>query len=759
MNDWILVPVLMICALFFSVSCKKNPEEESGNNYRIEGPENFQVENTEKDEEGHQRMLNLLAGIRDLTSKNNQYLGDGRARQARELLANATPQTPVKENWFHHRILGWAELNLGNEIEGIKHLKLAYDLLPEVKDSIEEKRVMENIFMLGVAWMRRGETENCCARFTPESCIIPIRGGGLHTKEEGSRNAIRYFEEILKKAPAKSVWHYRARWLLNIAWMTLGQYPGSISKDYLIPEDSFRSNYQFPVLHNIASDLGIDTFNLSGGVVIDDFNNDDYLDIFTTSWASDANPKLFISREDGSFTESQVPTHLEGIYGGLNVEPADYNNDGNLDLFVLRGAWLAAAGGYPNSLLRNNGNGTFTDVSFNLGLANIHRPTQTAGWADFDNDGDLDLFVGNETTPGNKAPCQLFRNDGEKGFVDVALSAGVTNDRFTKGVSWGDYDNDRYPDLYVSNFRSENRLYHNNGDGTFTDLAPTLKVTDPSSSFPAWFWDYDNDGNLDIFVSSYSGNIEHVAAHRLNEDADFETLCLYRGDGNGNFIDVATDAGLQDPVLPMGSNFGDINNDGYLDFYLGTGDPGFGSLMPNLMYLNVGGSKFVDVTMASRLGHLQKGHAVSFADLDNDGDLDLFEQLGGAYPGDAFRDALFENPGFKNHSITVKLVGKETNRSAIGARIKATFNEGGKARSVYRHVSSGGSFGANPMRQTIGTGSAEKIQSLEIFWPVTGATQKFTEIECDQSIEIVEGSNTYRPLDLTPRPFLKKNSG
>ena len=145
-------------------------------------------------------------------------------------------------------------------------------------------------------------------------------------------------------------------------------------------------------------------------------------------------------------------------------------------------------------------------------------------------------------------------------------------------------------------------------------------------------------------------------------------------------------------------------------------------------------------------------------DMDNDGDLDLFEQLGGAYPGDAFSDALFENPGFKNHSITIKIVGKKTNRSAIGARIKATFNENGKTRSVYRHVCSGGSFGANPLRQTIGTGSARKLQSLEIFWPVTGNAQKFKEIECDQNIEIVEGSNTYKSLNLVPRPFLKKNS-
>ena len=181
-----------------------------------------------------------------------------------------------------------------------------------------------------------------------------------------------------------------------------------------------------------------------------------------------------------------------------------------------------------------------------------------------------------------------------------------------------------------------------------------------------------------------------------------------------------------------------------MDFYLGTGDPGFGSLMPNLMYLNRGGIKFDDVTMASRLGHLQKGHAVAFADLDKDGDLDLFEQLGGAYPGDGYRDALFENPGFGNTSISLKINGEQSNRSAIGARIKINFIENGKVRSVFRQVSSGGSFGANPLRQCIGIGKAQVVDSIEIYWPTTGKVQKFENINAGSIIEINEGSDQIR---------------
>ena len=740
-NFFVFPPVGVISILIFLNACNKGREMEPN----IKPPNNSQIIiQTPADIESHQKMLIALKAIKESTNDENKYLGDRRARQVREIIKNTSPESPKKQRWFHHRILGWAELNLGNEEEGIKHLKFAYDLLPDVQGEVEQKRIFENIFMLGVAWMRRGETENCCSRFTPESCIIPISKNAIHVKEEGSRNAIKYFNELLKKAPEKSVWHYRSKWLLNIAWMTLGQYPDKLPKEHLIPESSFQSDQSYPVFRNVSSELGLDTFNLSGGVVIDDFNNDSLLDIFTTSWSSDAIPKLFIGEKNGSFKDASSSSGFEGIYGGLNVEPADFNNDGNLDLYILRGAWLEGAGDMPNSLIRNNGDGTFTDVSFSQGLAERNYPTQTAGWADFDNDGDLDLFVGNETTGGAVAPCQLFRNDGNAGFTDIAIIAGVTNERFTKGVSWGDYNNDSYPDLYVSNFRGKNRLYKNNGDSTFTDVAEEKGVSNPFSSFPAWFWDFDNDGHLDIFVASYSGNIEHLAAHRLNEPTEFETICLYKNNGKGGFIEVSKEVGLNDPVLPMGSNFGDINNDGYLDFYLGTGDPGFGSLMPNLMYLNRGGIKFDDVTMASRLGHLQKGHAVAFADLDKDGDLDLFEQLGGAYPGDGYRDALFENPGFGNASISLKINGEQSNRSAIGARIKINFIENGKVRSVFRQVSSGGSFGANPLRQCIGIGKAQVVDSIEIYWPTTGKVQKFENINAGSIIEINEGSNQIR---------------
>ena len=690
---------------------------------------------------GHQRMVRLLAEYAETARKENRYYGDSLARdynrQLEQLAASAPPQT----RWKLCRLAGVAELRAGNEEKGIRLLETAYSLLPKVSSRIGVEYAAETVFRLGVGHMRRGETLNCCARFTPESCILPIRGGGIHTDQASSRQAIKYFAGAMELLPPGSDIYMASRWLLNIAYMTLDGYPAQVPLPYLIPEAAFHSKTDFPRFENVAPRLGIDRFNCSGGVVIDDFNNDGYLDVLSSTWEPGGQIRLFTSSGSGKFEDRTVGSGLEGIFGGLNLVQGDYDNDGYLDFLVLRGAWLADRGRQPNSLIRNRGGLRFEDVTFDAGLGESHYPTQTAGWADYDNDGDLDLYIGNETTKSLAAPCQLFRNEGNGTFRDVASEAGVANSRFTKGITWGDYDNDNDQDLYISNLGEENRLYRNNADGTFTDIAPEAGLTRPLKSFPVWTWDYDNDGNLDIFVSSYDGQTQDIARHLLGKPGKYRPAKLYRGDGRGGFTDTAAEAGLDFPMLPMGSNFGDLNGDGYLDFYLGTGDPEYASLMPNLMLLGGEEKRFVDVTMAGGFGHLQKGHAVSFADIDLDGDIDVFEQMGGAYIGDRYRDLLFENPGFGNHWIRVRCRGVTSNRSAIGTRIRVEVETGAARRSIYRSVTSGGSFGANPLSQLIGLGKCERITALEIHWPTSGTVQHFEDVRLDTAFSITEGSD------------------
>ena len=425
----------------------------------------------------------------------------------------------------------------------------------------------------------------------------------------------------------------QARWLLNIASMTLGEHPNSLPPDLLIPLQAFQSEEEFPWLLNIAPPLGVNTFGLSGGVVADDFDNDYHLDLLVSNWDTSGQLRFYRNRADGTFGDATEKAGLKGIFGGLNLVQADYDADGFLDALVLRGAWSGKAGRHPNSLLRNEGGTGFADVTFAAGLGEEHFPTQTASWADCDLDGDLDLYIGNETTEELSAACQLFRNQGNGRFDETALQAGVANHRFSKGVIWGDYDGDGSPDLYVSNLDGFNRLYRNNRDGTFTDVAMRLGVAWPRSSFPCWFWDFDNDGDLDLYVASYEAGVEHLAASYLGLPHDAEMARLYRNDGTGGFADVAADFNLVRPATPMGSNFGDIDNDGFLDFYLGTGDVHYEDLMPNMLYRNDAGMRFLDVTAASGLGNLQKGHGIAFADFDNDGDQDVFAEMGGAYPG------------------------------------------------------------------------------------------------------------------------------
>ncbi len=692
---------------------------------------------------GHRRMLELLRDIRDRAPVEHFWLNDRQARELRARVSQLGADAPDFTRFELFLKLGDAEQRVGREQDAIENLSRAYVLLPKVEQDLDEGVVPRVIFNLGFAYMRWGETQNCALGHNADSCLLPVRADGVHRLPEGSQKAIEYFEETLTRVKKNTPGYLSALWLLNIAYMTVGGYPEGVPAEYRIPPESFASDEPFPRFPNVARRAGVDNFSLSGGAVAEDFDFDGYLDLLVSSYDPGGQVHLFLNNRDGTFTDRTAEAGLTGLFGGLNMVQGDYDDDGDADVLMLRGAWMGKAGRHPKSLLRNNGDGTFTDVSLDVGLGEVHLPSQTASWADFDNDGDLDLYAGVESSDDLKAASQLFVNRGDGTFEDRASSAGVENDRLAKGVVFGDYDSDRFPDIYVSNVGGDNRLYRNNRDGTFTDVAPSLGLTRPSESFPVWFWDYDNDGALDVYVSAYGARIEDLAASYLGLETDAERACLYQGDGRGGFREVARERGLDRPSAPMGANFGDLDGDGYLDFYLGTGYPPYFALMPNLMYRNRAGKGFADVTTAGGFGNLQKGHAVLFADLDRDGDQDVFEKMGGALAGDRFYDSLHLNPGFGNRWLVVELTGVQSNRSAIGARIRVQVLEKGQRRSVYKHVNSGGSFGANPLEQTIGLGMAERIELLEVSWPTSGLTQTFGDVPMEKSIHLLEGSDRF----------------
>jgi hypothetical protein len=707
-------------------------------------------------------MVALLAEIATQAANDNPYLGRALIDRARTDLA-AIPEQETAKRWFLNRYLGEHELRLGNVDEAVAHYLEANRLLDAGRHPAPVEMRVETWSETAVAYMRLGETRNCVLRHTSDSCLFPIQGQGVHVDREGSETAIGYLERTLAATDPTSAPHLRARWLLNIAYMTLGGYPESVPPVHLIPPEAFASEEPFPRFFDIAPALGLNTFDLAGGVVADDFNGDGLLDLMVSTMDTAAAVRLYVNRGDGGFLERTTEAGLDGLVGGLNLIQADYDNDSDVDVLVLRGGWFGQFGHHPNSLLRNDGDGTFVDVTFEAGLGEVHYPTQTAAWGDYDNDGDLDLYIGNENgktirfddapDPQTRVPCQLFRNDGDGTFTDVAAAAGVENYRFAKGVTWGDFDGDRYPDLYVSNGGQPNRLYHNRGDGTFSDVAAERGVEGPISSFAVTTWDPDNDGALDLFVAAYGGpqfpvDVASVAGRYLGIEFPNDLPRLYMNDGTGRFEDRAAAWNLAHVTLAMALNHGDVDSDGFTDLYLGTGYPGYEGLVPNVMYRNREGTRFVDVTTAAGLGHLQKGHGIAIADLDNDGDQDIFEQIGGAFPGDAFGNVLFENPGFGGRWLKVRLIGTRSNRFGVGARIRLEVTEAGRTRSIYAWVDSGGSFGGNPLRKEIGLGRGERIDLLEIHWPTSDLTQRFADVPVDRSIEITEGQADYRETRL-----------
>jgi hypothetical protein len=322
-------------------------------------------------------------------------------------------------------------------------------------------------------------------------------------------------------------------------------------------------------------------------------------------------------------------------------------------------------------------------------------------------------------------PSPFTQEAAARGLVYTIENYPQNDGYLGYGCGFADFDNDGWEDVVVLG-ASTNRigLFQNDGDGTFTDrsVSSMIPLLPQKSAFTAG--DYDGDGDLDLYLTQWG-----IANYLMRNNGDF------------TFTNVTAAAGVSDVGGGKGASFGDLDGDGWLDFYLGTGYPDYEGLMPNVMYRNVAGRGFSDVTLAGGFGHLQKGHAVAFADYDHDGDQDVFEQMGGAFPGDRAANVLYRNPGFGSRWLAVELRGVRSNRSAIGARIRVDFLEAGRQRTVFRHVSSGGSFGANPLRQHLGLGRASRIERLEVHWPTSDLTQAFTEVQLDAFVRIVEGED------------------
>ncbi len=686
----------------------------------------------------HQEMVRLLKTLRKKGTDPGSLFNPEAKLVYMDSLLSVPHSTPDKINYCRF-LKANILLELGREKEAIKIL---------------EKLLKENQFYnmrmvrrsLAMAYLRQGERSNCVDYHAAESCILPIQNLGVHVKQDGSREAISVYQDMLRE-DARDL---ESRWLLNIAYMTVGEYPSGVPEQYLIAGLDSDTTYKVKPFEDIAGDLKLDIRNMAGGSIVEDFDNDGLLDILVSSWGLDENMRYFRNTGDGHFADQTEGSGLMGITGGLNLIQGDYDNDGYADVFVLRGAWKGEYGREPNSLLRNNGDGTFTDMTTHAGLLSFH-PTQTATWSDFNNDGWLDLFIGNESQLNSYQqlhPCELYINNQDGTFREVATVAKCDIKGFVKGVTSGDYDNDGWMDIFLSTMDGNRILLKNQGmTGTeiaFADVTQSAGLDkDHGRTFTTWFWDYNNDGWLDIFTSDYTFDRSlsaYMAAEYLGVDgAATEKMLLYRNNRDGTFTNVAGEAGLNQTVFAMGANFGDIDNDGYLDMYLGTGNPRYQSLVPNKLFKSVDGKQFVDVTTSARVGHLQKGHGVSFADLDNDGDQDIYIEMGGAYPGDAYQNSFFMNPGQnENNWICLRMEGVKANRLAIGSRVRITFRENGVSRSVYRDVNSGGSFGSSPLRREIGVGQASLIDEIEIRWHGSGTTQVLRNIKPNQFITIRE---------------------
>jgi hypothetical protein len=459
-----------------------------------------------------------------------------------------------------------------------------------------------------------------------------------------------------------------------------------------------------------------------------DFNNDNFPDLFVTN--NDANNGqhnfLYMNNGAGGFTKiTGSPVYSDGgsSYG---CSAGDFNNDGFTDLFVSNY-------NENNFLYANNGDGTFTKITEGP-VVNDGGKSVGAAFADYDRDGWLDLFVCNRNQPNF-----LYHNLGNGTFEKITGGSIVTDNDNSSGCAWADYDNDGWPDLIVANVQTPNCLYHNNGDGTFTRISEGPVATDVSNCSGASWGDCNNDGYLDLFISTgVLGTYQDL---------------FYLNNGNGTFTKVTNSPLVNDATWASGSAWGDYDKDGDLDLAVGGYDGN------NRLYQNNGDGTFVRVTGNALVNDASYVEGLGWADIDNDGDLDIFTARNNYFSGN---NALYTNNGNGNRWLRIKCIGVASNAGAIGAKIRVKAHISGQQVIQFHEIttqSGGGQGGENELIQFFGMGDAMEADTITVTWP-GGTVQHIEIIATNQLVTVTEplagfelsGTITYPNGPHTPLP-------
>ncbi|HEY2468674.1 MAG TPA: CRTAC1 family protein [Terracidiphilus sp.] len=533
----------------------------------------------------------------------------------------------------------------------------------------------------------------------------------------------------------------------------------SVTPDGIRFEDIYRSSHVKFVLRNSVSPQRYTFETMTGGVALFDYNNDGLLDIFFTNGAAipslektDASyaNRLFRNNGDGTFTDETERAGLKGIGYSMGAAAGDYDNDGYVDLYIT--------GVNKNQLFHNNGNGTFTDVTERAGVAGLVPKlgkawAVTAGWFDYNNDGLLDLLVISyldydiktaklcvaQGLPAYCSPVEflgtpniLYRNNGDGTFTDVSAQSHI-NQYIGKGmgVSFADYDNDGFTDVFISNDTFQNYLLHNNRDGTFTEVGLVAGVSynafgNSVAGMGSVFRDLDDDGRPDIFQTAMFG----------------EGFPLYKNLGEGQFQDVTGAAGLTtftSRLTAWGAGVFDFDNDGRKDLFTANSDILDNSMqlahrpyaLPNGLFRNKGNLVFDD--LSAKVGPdfaVPAPHrGAAFGDLNNDGKIDIVVTVLNGSP-----QILMNRSTNHNHWIILKLRGVKSNRDGLGTKVKITTALGIQYNQATTAV---GYNSSSDKRVHFGLGTAATIDKIELTWP-SGIRQVLANVKTDQILEVTE---------------------